>query len=172
MEKAMTGHEKKGGILRFVIIYIVCMAVAVLFIGYEPVKNIIDLNGIFSRTLAASAIPALNLIGIKAHASGAVIYVPGYALEILFGCNGLEAFIIYGAAIISFPASWRARVVGIVVGLLVLQILNYVRIVLLGVAGVFMPQYFELLHMYVAQGLMIAAALVTFIVWINHVSTR
>jgi exosortase H (IPTLxxWG-CTERM-specific) len=148
------------------------MGVAVLLIGYEPVKEIIDLNGIFSRTLASSAIPALKLFGIDARASGAVIYVPGYALEILFGCNGLEAFIIFGAAIISFPASWREKATGLFAGLLALQFLNYVRIVLLGVAGVFIPEYFELLHMYIAQGLMIAAALVTFIVWINHVTAH
>jgi exosortase/archaeosortase family protein len=162
--------QKNKGIARFLLNYILCMAGAVVLIGYEPIKKIIDFNGIFSNGLAAAAIPGLKLFGIEAQAQEDTIYVPGYALKILFGCNGLEAFIIYGAAVLSFPASWKMKLYGLAGGLLALQILNYVRIVLLGVAGTFMPDYFELFHIYIAQGLMIAASLVTFIFWINHVS--
>lgn len=146
------------------------MAGAVILIGYEPVKKVLDLNGIFSRALAASAVPGLRLLGVDASSKDTTIYVPGYALQILFGCNGLEAFIIYGAAVLSFPANWKLKISGIVIGLLALQILNYIRIVLLGLVGVYLPEHFEIFHLYVAQGVMIAAALLTFIAWINYVA--
>jgi len=89
-------------------------------------------------------------------------------MDVRFGCNGLEAFLIYMVGVLSFPAGFQKKIVGVVGGFLVLQVLNILRIGLLGLSGVYLANYFKFIHIYVAQGMMIAIALVIFLVWLNY----
>ena len=87
-----------------------------------------------------------------------------------FGCNGLEAVMIYAVAVLTFPASWRNRIIGIIAGFVVIQVLNLIRIVALAYAGVYHKELFDLIHVYVAQGVMIAVALGTFVIYLTYLS--
>ena len=89
-----------------------------------------------------------------------------------FGCNGLEAVMIYCVAVLTFPATWKKRFYGIILGFLVIQVLNLIRIVALAYAGVYHRELFDIVHLYVAQGVMIAVALGTFVLYLNYLSHR
>ena len=45
----------------------------------------------------------------------------GFGVSIEAGCNGVEAAIILIAGIVAFPAPWRYKVAGIVVGIAAVQ---------------------------------------------------
>lgn len=155
--------------LRFLALYLVLMGVALTLIGAEPVKRVIDLNGVYTRVVVTMAAWVFKMLGVPTTHDGAILNLPGLALEVCFGCNGLEAFLIYGVAVLAFPSSLASKAYGLLGGLLGIQLLNIVRIVALGLVGVHLPRLFEYFHIYVAQGIMIAVALAMFLFWINRV---
>jgi len=163
--------EPKGrplSLRRFILTYLVLMGLFVLLIGLEPIKKVLDLNGIYTQMIIYLTDLLLRPFGIVEEVRGSVINLKGLSLDVRFGCNGLEAFLIYTVAILSFPSTWKKRSVGIGAGFAVLQILNVLRIAGLGLAGIYWKGYFHYIHVYVAQGMMIAIALVLFLFWLNY----
>ena len=75
---------------------------------------------------------------------------------------------IYSVAVIAFPAAWRMRIIGIITGFIVIQVLNIIRIAGLAYSGVYFKRLFELMHIYVAQGIMIAVALGIFLIYLHY----
>jgi exosortase/archaeosortase family protein len=85
-----------------------------------------------------------------------------------FGCNGLEAVMIYSVAVIVFPSALRTKMIGIIAGFLIIQLVNVARIAMLAYAGVHYKKLFDIFHIYVAQGLMIAIALGIYLLYLNY----
>jgi exosortase/archaeosortase family protein len=166
--------EKKRDIRiwKFVLSYILLMGVFVILIGYEPVKSVMDINGAYTRMIVYFSYLALKPFGIVQGIDGSVITLKGLALDVRFGCNGLEAFLIYSIAVLAFPARWILKTLGVVIGFIVLQIVNILRIAGLGLTGIYLPQYFQYVHIYVAQGMMIAVAFVLFLFWVGYASKK
>ena len=166
--------EKKRDMLvwKFVLTYILLMGLFVILIGYKPVKTVLDINGVYTRMIVYFSYLALKPFGIVQGIDGSVITLKGLALDVRFGCNGLEAFMIYSVAILAFPARWLLKTFGVVVGFIVLQVVNILRIAGLGLTGIYLPQYFHYAHIYVAQGMMIAVAFVLFLVWVGYASKK
>ena len=157
----------KKAVIRFILIYLVIIGIMELFLGLHFFQKYIDLNGIYSGTTAWLSAKLLSAAGIKVSSSGPLVHLPGRSLRIAFGCNGLEAVVIYGAAILAYPSSWPYKFKGLVYGLVFLQVINLLRIVGLGIAAVKIPRWFEYMHYYIAQGLMIAVALGIFMLWLR-----
>ncbi len=95
-----------------------------------------------------------------------------FAMDIRFGCNGIEAMLIYAAAVTAFPASWKRKLAGIFVGIVLIHIANVGRIVALAFIGVYYPKLFQYFHVYILQGMMIAFALVIFFVYLHLNATK
>jgi exosortase H (IPTLxxWG-CTERM-specific) len=91
----------------------------------------------------------------------------GFGIEIMAGCNGVEAMIVLVAAILAFPAPWKNRAVGIVVGIAAIQALNLVRIVSLFYLGQWDREAFEWAHLYLWQALVMLDALIVWLVWLK-----
>ncbi len=77
----------------------------------------------------------------------------GFAVSIEAGCNGVEATIVLLAAILSFPAPWKSKLIGLVAGTIAVQGLNVVRVISLFYLGPWDFQVFEWAHLYVWQAL-------------------
>lgn len=159
-------------IWKFILTYVLLMGFFLLLIGLEPVKKILDINGVYTEMIIYLTALILKPFNIVQGISGSVINVKGLPMDVRFGCNGLEAFLIYTVAILAFPTRATKKLVGIIGGFFVLQILNVLRIAGLGLSGVYLKEYFEYLHIYVAQGIMIAVALVLFLVWLNYAAEK
>ena len=85
---------------------------------------------------------------------GQLITIAGISLYVKFGCNGLEAVLIYAGAILSFPATWKKKLLGIIAGFIVIQIVNIIRIVALAYSCIYFKNLFEYIHIYIAEGIM------------------
>ncbi len=157
----------KKGVVKFICLYLVVIGVMEVFLGLHYFQRYVDLNGIYSSFTAWISAELLSFVGLNVSSSGALVHLPGRTLRIAFGCNGLEAVVIYGAAVLAYPSSWLYRLKGLIYGLVCLQVINVLRIVGLGIAAVEIPQWFEYIHYYVAQGLMIAIALGIFVLWLK-----
>jgi len=91
----------------------------------------------------------------------------GFGVRIERGCNGVEAVIILFAAIFSFPAPLKNKLIGFVIGFFAIQGLNLVRIVSLFYMGQWNQVAFEWFHLYLWQALIILDALVVWLIWLR-----
>ncbi len=93
--------------------------------------------------------------------------VSGFGVRIERGCNGVEALIILFAAIFSFPAPFKNKIIGFVIGFFAIQVLNLVRIISLFYLGQWNQVAFEWFHLYLWQALIILDALVVWLIWLR-----
>ena len=163
-----TGLKQTLSIKRFAVTYLVLMSFFFLLIALKPIQNIVDLNGLYTKAILFITAKILEIMGLSSTCYGSIITVAGISLDVKFGCNGLEAVMIYAVGVISFPATWKKKLLGIVAGFIVIQIINIIRIVALAYSCVYFKTLFEYIHVYVAQGIMIAIALGIYLLWINY----
>lgn len=164
--------EKNLVVLKFMITYVILMGLGLLLIGLESVKKVLDINGIYTDMIVYLSALFLKPFDIVQGISGSVINLKGISMNVRFGCNGLEAFMIYTVAVLSFPAGKWKKLIGISAGFILLQFFNVLRIAGLGLSGVYLKEYFYYFHIYVAQGIMIAIALVLFLVYLNYATKK
>ena len=145
--KKVTEREGKASsglsVWRFIITYLVLMGAFFLLIGFEPIKEIIDLNGIYTKGVVVLTSKVLALLSIPSSFQGSIIRLPSITLDVQFGCNGLEAVMIYSVAVIAFPSTWKKKLYGILAGFAVIQVINILRIAALAYSGVYFRSFFE-----------------------------
>jgi len=125
----------------------------------------------WTNALAAISASIVTLFDPDVVASGKVIrsVTSGFAVSIEAGCNGVEATIVLCAAILAFPAPWRHKAVGLVVGALAVQLLNIVRVISLFYIGQWDFAMFEWAHQYVWQALIMLDVLIVWLIWVRRV---
>jgi exosortase family protein XrtM len=69
-----------------------------------------------------------------------------YSMIIGVGCDAADTLALIIAAVLAFPASWRSRLIGIMLGVSAVTIANMVRICSLYFVGVAKPDLFEVAH--------------------------
>ncbi|HET6515215.1 MAG TPA: exosortase H [Thermodesulfovibrionales bacterium] len=168
---AKGGKEKKTGrpsIGRFATTYLALMGGFFLLIGLKPIQDMIDLNGIYTQGVVRTTSDLLRFMSIPCSYQGSVIRLPSISLDVKFGCNGLEAVMIYSVAVIAFPSTAKKKIIGIALGFFVIQVINILRIASLAYAALHFKGLFEYLHIYVAQGMMIAVSLGLFFLYLDY----
>ena len=112
----------------------------------------------------------LHLFGMEATRAAASIYHPsGFAYEIYYRCLGFLFVIIFTAAVLSYPRSIRKKVYGIVLGVPVLLMLNFIRLVTLFYVGVHHPVAFDFVHTFFWN---IILFIVTIGLWLGWLRSR
>ncbi len=91
----------------------------------------------------------------------------GFAVSIESGCNGVEATIVLIAAVLAFPAPWRARITTIIAGFFAIQALNIVRIISLFYLGQWNEEIFAFSHLYLWPALIMLDVLLVFLVYLH-----
>ena len=155
---------------RFILLYVLYMITAFILVDYEPVRHALQLDAYYTGVVVKISTWLIRLIGIDVTANGAFLHLKSAIMEVKFGCNGLEAILLYVAAVLAFPASAKERLVGIVIGSTVLQILNIVRIAWLAWVLEYQRDMFAIMHEYITQSIMIALAFIIFIIYLQRVS--
>lgn len=80
------------------------MGLFLFLIGYEPIKKLFDLNGLYTKLIVSLSAWLLSPFRIVENVTDTTITIRNIQMQVLFGCNGLEAFLIYTVGIIAFPA--------------------------------------------------------------------
>ncbi len=126
----------------------------------------------FTSGIAWLSAAIIQLWDDQVLSQGKVIWstVSGFAVSIEAGCNGIEAGIILAAAMLAFPAPWKAKLVGIAFGMMTVQALNLLRIITLFYLGQWSQTAFEWAHLYLWQALIMLDVLVVFLLWLRWVS--
>jgi exosortase H (IPTLxxWG-CTERM-specific) len=122
----------------------------------------------FTAGVARVSGVALDLLGQDVERQGTVLRGPRFAVNIENGCNGVETMIIFMAAVLAFPASWRARLAGLALGLVAIQGINLVRVVALFLTGTYLPSFFDTSHTVIWQTLVILSGVLLWLLWASR----
>jgi exosortase H (IPTLxxWG-CTERM-specific) len=125
----------------------------------------------FTAGIASASGAVLDLLGQHVIQSGTILRSPKFAVNIRNGCNGVEAMLIFLAAVLAFPASWKSRLAGLALGILAIQIVNLIRVVALFLTGVYFPRIFDTSHTVIWQTIVILVGVLLWIFWANRFAT-
>ena len=151
---------------RFLIVFLTILGSSFTAIALNPVNDAIVLP--FTAIVARVSGAALGVLGEPAVVTGCVVSSQRFAVTIYNGCNGLITSLIFTAGVLAFPARWTAKLIGVVGGLIVIQILNLVRILSLFFIGIYLPDYFNDAHIYIWQSLIIITGVALWVVWAHR----
>ena len=167
----MSGFHVRSGtdapMMRFFIIFSLLLIGLFTLEILQPVEQYFIMP--FTALIADISVWIVLLFDDNVIASGNVIRdaTNGFGVRIERGCNGIEAVIILFSAIFAFPAPFRYKLLGFVIGFFAIQALNLVRIISLFYLGQWSYPVFEWFHLYLWQALIILDALVVWLVWLR-----
>ncbi len=149
--------------VRFLVLFVVILALLFTVVAVRQVNDAIVVP--YTAFIARISGAVLSVFGEQITVSGCDLHSPRFAVTIYNGCNGLITSLIVLSGILAFPAPRRKKLVGILAGLSIIQLVNLIRIVSLYYIGALMPEYFNASHIVVWQSLVILAGVVLWIVW-------
>ena len=148
--------------LVFILLFIFMQA------GWQMVRD--DAIGHFIRgtVTVKPSVMMIHLLTphIQASALGNQILAPGGGLVIKIGCEGIEALFILIAGLFSVTMAWRAKLSGMLLGLMLIYVVNEIRILVLFYAFRADKALFQLLHGTIAPLALIAIAGLFYHYWL------
>jgi exosortase H (IPTLxxWG-CTERM-specific) len=154
--------------VRFAVVFGVCFLLGFGVLMLPPVQT---LDGKFSQALVAFSHQLIHLCGGHATVQGAILQAPsGFAVEMRDGCNAVNVTILLWAAVIAFPATWKMKALGTLVGSLLIQAVNVIRFITLFYIGQYSATWFDFAHGYLWETLIVLDTMVIFGLWVSRVS--
>lgn len=114
----------------------------------------------------------IRLLGSEATVSGTSILSSAGAVNIKEGCNGIYATVILLAGVVSFPATWKAKLAGVVFGTLALFLINLIRVLTLFYLSSHDAEIFDEAHLFIWQFAIIIAAGLLWLLWYDKIASR
>jgi exosortase H (IPTLxxWG-CTERM-specific) len=119
----------------------------------------------FTRGIAVLSRWLLSLLGVTAVASGTIVGTPTFQVAIHNNCNAIYETALFASAVLAYPASWRERAWGALLGFVSLYVVNLVRVLSLIYVGTNFRRHFDASHIYIWQSLFIVFTLGLWLYW-------
>ncbi len=148
---------------RFLIVFFLLLVLFEVPLLLEPVDRIVVQP--FTAGIAAVSGTLLNVFGQPVSVSGTLLTGSCFTVNINNGCNGLETTLFLLAAVLAFPAPWRARAIAGVTGVALIQAVNLVRVLSLYLVGCYRREWFDTFHLAIWQTIVFAVAILFFANW-------
>jgi exosortase/archaeosortase family protein len=133
------------------------------------VVSLPDRLGFAQRFLAGSGTWLADLVGGTGKVNGDQITVSALSLDINYECTGVYVVLILCVFLFAYPASWRSRVLGALVGMIALTVVNILRIAFLVRVAELAPDLFSYFHEYVWQGVFLVLVIAYAMTWVERV---
>jgi exosortase H (IPTLxxWG-CTERM-specific) len=154
--------------LLFLARFLVLLVVFYFLVAWNPINDAVIVP--FTSAIARVSGAILVALGEKVTVAGTEIRSGAFAVQIENGCNGVEAALLFGSAVLAFPAPWRRRLLGLVAGFAAIQVLNLVRVVSLFWIGAHRPEFFNSSHTVIWQSAVVLASVLLFLLWASRES--
>lgn len=165
-ERASSRRRSVAFLLRFVVLLVVFY----LVVASRPVNDRVIVP--FTAGIASVSGAVLNAIGEKSEVEGTEIRSSSFGVNIENGCNGVETALLFGAAVLAFPASWTRRLLGLAAGFFAIQALNLFRVVTLVWIGIHRPALFNSSHTVIWQSVVVLFGVLLFLLWASRQRPR
>ena len=152
--------------VRFLTLFLTFLGVSFTVIALDPVNDAVVLP--YTAFIARISGAVLRLLGENATVDSCVVSSPRFSVTIYNGCNGLITSLIFVSGVLAFPARWSAKVVGVVGGLVAIQLINLIRIVSLFYIGIYFPAIFDQSHIFIWQSVVILAGVALWVIWAHR----
>lgn len=150
---------------RFLILFLTILAVSFTVIALQPVNDRFVVP--YTTQIARMSGLVLKVLGEDITINGVILKSPRFAVTIYNGCNGLITSLIFVSGVLAFPASFRSKILGVIGGLVAIQLINLIRIVSLFYIGIYLPKFFNQSHIFIWQSLVILAGVSLWVLWAN-----
>jgi len=155
--------------LRVIATFVGLIVFFFVILTWGPIVDRFDIGGGLARLAAWSSFGVLKALGaalgFELHRNGTIIGSGDFGVDIAPACSGAVPTSIYLAAVLAFPSTWRSRLIGSGLGILIIHLVNVVRVVVLFLIGVYFREIFHETHVYVAQALVICVAVALWLYW-------
>ena len=148
---------------RFLISFFLLLALFEIPLLIEPVDRHVVQP--FTAGIASVSGWMLRLFGQPVTVSGTLLTSSCFNVNINNGCNGLEATLFLVAAVLAFPAPWRARGIAALAGVALIQGVNLIRVLSLYLIGCYRREWFDAFHLAIWQTIIFAIAILFFANW-------
>ncbi len=155
--------------IRVVVSFVALITLFFTLLTWSPLVKTLDIAWTVARSIAF--VSGLMLKGMGAIA-GFPVLIDGtnlasghFRVDVSPACSGVVPTMIYLSAVLAYPSSWRSKLIGAGLGVAIIHSVNLLRVVGLFLVGLFASQYFHDTHVYVAQALVVAIAVATWLYW-------
>jgi exosortase/archaeosortase family protein len=146
------------------------LSFAALHLCWESVRGTILESWVVHNGTVVPATELIQLLtpDVQAHAAAFSIRAAGGGINLLNGCEGVDALFMLLAALIAAPVSWAARWRGALWGTLMIFGLNELRVLVLFYAYRSDPGLFYSLHANVMPIILVLLICAYYYFWLEH----
>lgn len=152
---------------RFLILYPLCVLALAGVMTTQFVKNRIDAP--LNTLTAHGGARVLGMLGYVSSANGADLTYDNRMVSVKTGCSGLELLAILVPAILVFPSSLRAKLVGVLAAVAFVVPLNTIRVASLCILLARSQESFNMAHVYFWQAGLVGCLFGFFVAWMRWV---
>jgi exosortase family protein XrtM len=140
---------------------------ALLNYGYFKIPDDLFMNVIYYHGVVTICADLINLIAPLEHVLAQQNHLLSAKanLEIVRGCDGAGVLFLVVSAIVAFPSTGRRKLIGLLLGVSLIYLLNMLRISVLYFVIAYRPDWFQLIHVYLAPTLMVLVGCCYFAWW-------
>jgi len=113
----------------------------------------------------------LQVLGMQPAVQGAVVSVADFSVKIIGECSALYVFILFSSFVLAYPTSLKNKAIGLLFGIPGLFAVNTLRLAVVFLAGLWRPDIFEYVHVYLWQPIIIILIFISCMVWLRYVVT-
>jgi exosortase/archaeosortase family protein len=169
LEKILSYLRSAWPTIRVVAVFIGLIVVFFGTLTYTPIVERVDIAWLLAKGAAVASWVLLEglgrLAGFPVLLEGTNLRSNTFVVDVSPACSGAVPSMIYLAAIFAYPASWKAKLIGAGLGMAIIHGANLIRVVGLFLIGLFATQFFHETHVYIAQALVVAIAVATWLFW-------
>ena len=162
--------EQRRRRITFAVRFVVILLILYVVVALNQVNDRVIVP--FTEVITGAVGALMRGVDPHVQVSGTTISSGAFAIDVRNGCNAVETMMLFTAALLAFPASPRRRLIGLVIGLPLIQLLNVVRLASLLWLGVHHRPLFDLFHVAVWQAVMILIGVAIFAAWSSSVTTQ
>jgi exosortase H (IPTLxxWG-CTERM-specific) len=155
------GHparEAWGFILRFLAIWVLALLACSQMPDVE--RRAVDFT-------IANLVQTLRVTAVDVSVSGRTIDSRNASMRIVPDCTPLMPTLVLWAAMVAFPAPWRRKALGLVLGAAAVWLFNLVRVLILFGVLWWDPRHFHFVHVYLWQTGTVLVVLALFVLWVR-----
>lgn len=169
-QKRRPQKQGRSAILFFIVSFVVIIGLFYTFFSTDFFREHI-LAHVANVNASLSSL-VLNLMGQGTTAEGSTVSSALFSVKVETGCDGIEPIALFATAVLVFPVAFSYKWQGVLVGSLFLAVMNLIRVISLFLVGVYIPTFFDFMHVEVWQVVFIILAIITWLVWMQWVMKK
>ena len=112
---------------------------------------------------------SLRALGIDPSVRGVFVSAGDFGVEIITECSAIFILILFSSFVLAYPTTFKNKAIGLIFGIPILFAVNALRLVVGFMSGMWRPDLFEYVHVYLWQTIIIILVFISCLVWLQLV---